>query len=183
MHDDETDWNHDHDHGNEFHIREEDAGEDIEGLEMFRLRSVGIDIGSSTSHLVFSQLTLRRQGTSYSSQFMVTDREVLYRSPIMLTPYLSGTLIDTEKVRHQHFNLGGTRARYLALHPPYQFHGYSDEKVQDLSNDQIEYSDEDLWIREKFEEELDKRGLTSLMPDEAYRDPDYQWDYQEATDG
>ena len=99
MHDDEAVWNHEHDHGNDFHIGEDDAVEDIEGLEMFRLRSVGIDIGSSTSHLVFSQLTLRRQGTSYSSQFKVTDREVLYRSPIMLTPYLSSTLIDTEQVR------------------------------------------------------------------------------------
>ena len=31
--------------------------EDIEGIEKFSLHSVGIDIGSSTSHLVFSHLT------------------------------------------------------------------------------------------------------------------------------
>jgi ethanolamine utilization protein EutA (predicted chaperonin) len=72
--------------------------EDIEGLEMFTLRSVGIDIGSSTSHLVFSHLTLRREGANLSAQFKVTDRKVLFRSPIMLTPYTSGTLIDTDKV-------------------------------------------------------------------------------------
>ena len=90
---------HDQDRENELPIGQPDTIEEIEGLEMFRLLSVGIDIGSSTSHLVFSQLTLRRQGTSYSSQFRVTDREVLYRSPIMLTPYLSGTLIDTQKVQ------------------------------------------------------------------------------------
>src|ERR671924_4739 len=73
--------------------------EDIEGLEMFTLKSVGIDIGSSTSHLVFSQLTLRRQGASLSGRFKVTERKVLFRSKIMLTPYLSGTLIDVEQVK------------------------------------------------------------------------------------
>src|SRR5438876_8902780 len=72
--------------------------EDVEGLEMFTLRSVGIDIGSSTSHLVFSHLTLRREGANLSAQFKVTERRVLYRSPILLTPYTSGTLIDTDKV-------------------------------------------------------------------------------------
>ena len=74
--------------------------EDIEGLEMFTLKSVGIDIGSSTSHLVFSQLTLRRQGASLSGRFKVTERQVLFRSKIMLTPYLSGTLIDLVQVQH-----------------------------------------------------------------------------------
>lgn len=73
--------------------------EDIEGLEMFTLKSVGIDIGSSTSHLVFSRLTLRREGASLSARFKVTERQVLYRSPILLTPYLSGTLIDIEKIK------------------------------------------------------------------------------------
>src|SRR2546427_2221777 len=73
--------------------------EDIEGLEMFTLTSVGIDIGSSTSHLVFSRLTLRRAGAAWSGRFTVTNREVLYRSQIMLTPYLARTLIDLEKVQ------------------------------------------------------------------------------------
>lgn len=83
------------------HIHDEEGNavpEDIEGLEMFTLRSVGIDIGSSTSHLVFSHLTLRREGANLSAQFKVTDRRVLFRSPILLTPYVSGTLIDTDKV-------------------------------------------------------------------------------------
>ncbi len=72
---------------------------DIEGLEMFKLRSVGIDIGSSTSHLIFSRLTLRREGASLSAQFKVSEREVVYRSNIMLTPYRSSTLIDTDRLR------------------------------------------------------------------------------------
>ena len=34
--------------------------------ERITLNSVGIDIGSSTSHLIFSRLTLRRQGIALS---------------------------------------------------------------------------------------------------------------------
>lgn len=87
------------DHAHDFPEGVELITEDIEGLEMFTLRSVGIDIGSSTSHLMFSRLTLRREGAAFSARFRVTDREMLYRSPIMLTPYIAGTLIDTEKVK------------------------------------------------------------------------------------
>jgi len=72
--------------------------EDIEGIETLTLTSVGIDIGSSTTHLVFSKLTLRREGGSFSARFRVADRAILYRSPIMLTPYLHGTRIDTDTV-------------------------------------------------------------------------------------
>ena len=96
MHDD-----HDVDDEEHFHDDESLLGgvtEDIEGIEMFTLRSVGIDIGSSTSHLVFSRLTLRREGAAFSSQFKVTNREILYKSGIVLTPYLHGTLIDTDKI-------------------------------------------------------------------------------------
>lgn len=94
MHDDI----YDHDHPENFEIKEGEIVTEIEGLEMFSLKSVGIDIGSSTSHLIFSHITLRREGASLSGKFKVTNREVLYRSPIMLTPYLSATKIDTEKV-------------------------------------------------------------------------------------
>jgi ethanolamine utilization protein EutA len=93
------DLDEDHEHLDFADIGPDAVMEDIEGLEMFTLKSVGIDIGSSTSHLVFSQLTLRREGASLSGRFKVTERKVLFRSTIMLTPYLSGTLIDVEKVK------------------------------------------------------------------------------------
>ncbi len=92
MHDDDENPEH-------FHPGPDSIVEEIEGLEMFTLKSVGIDIGSSTSHLVFSRLTLRREGAALSAKFKVTNREVLFRSNIMLTPYISGTLIDTDKVK------------------------------------------------------------------------------------
>ena len=75
---------------------------------------------------------------------------------------------------HQHFNAGGDMARYLALHPPMQFHGHA-EKIEDRAKDQIEYPNEDPFIRQKFEEELAKRGIKSLMPAECYSNPDYEW--------
>ena len=66
--------------------------------ERITLNSVGIDIGSSTSHLIFSRLTLRRQGVALSSRFVVINREILHESPILLTPYIDKTTIDTNKL-------------------------------------------------------------------------------------
>src|SRR5438093_5115231 len=47
--------------------------------------SVGVDIGSSTSHLVFSRIVLER----LDSRYVVTTRETFYQSDILLTPYSS----------------------------------------------------------------------------------------------
>ena len=41
------------------------AGRHIIGENLLRLTSVGVDIGSSTSHMVFSELELKREGTRY----------------------------------------------------------------------------------------------------------------------
>ena len=49
--------------------------------------------------------------------------------------------------------------------------------MADLNNDQIEYVNEDPAIRERFENELGKRGLKTAMPSGAYDDPNYVWDY------
>lgn len=97
MHDDHDFLGDDHSHSHD--LGPGATSEEIEGLEMFTLRSVGIDIGSSTSHLVFSHLTLRREGAALSTRFRVTERKVLYRSRIILTPYVSGTLIDTDAIK------------------------------------------------------------------------------------
>ena len=97
MHDDDHDHEHHHSDSSDFGVGL--TAEDIEGLEMFTLRSVGIDIGSSTSHLVFSDLTLRREGAAFSSRFQVTDRAVLYRSRILLTPYTSANWVDDDGIR------------------------------------------------------------------------------------
>ncbi len=50
------------------------------------LTSVGIDIGSSTSHLMFSQLLIGYPSL-HQRRPMVLDRRVIARSPILLTPF------------------------------------------------------------------------------------------------
>ena len=55
---------------------------------------MGVDIGTSTSHLLFSRLHLQRLAQSLSSRFVVVDREVIHRSAILLTPFGAGGLID-----------------------------------------------------------------------------------------
>jgi ethanolamine utilization protein EutA len=54
--------------------------------------SVGVDIGSSTSHLVFSRIVLER----LDSRYVVTTRETFYESDILLTPYSGEETIDAE---------------------------------------------------------------------------------------
>jgi ethanolamine utilization protein EutA len=61
--------------------------------------TVGIDIGSSTSHLLFAKLSLQRQSQALSSRFVVTSREIVWRSPILLTPFLPDGLIDAGALR------------------------------------------------------------------------------------
>lgn len=77
---------------------------------------------------------------------------------------------------HQHFNVGSAPGRYLALHAP-RFLNRS-EYVANMSRNQIEYPDEDPWIRETFASELAKRGLESIMPEQAYQDRDFEWTYE-----
>ncbi len=96
----------------------------------------------------------------------------------VVVPWHEGSMfVPPGRWFHQHFNAGSAPARYLALHPLPQFAGYADEQVQDPTEDQIDYTRENPWIRQKFEEELAKRGTTSLMPAEAYRIQNYEWKY------
>lgn len=90
-----------------------EGARELEGIEKLSLVSVGIDIGSSTSHLTFSELTARRQGTGYSSQFEVTDKELTYQSAIRLTPYVEGNTIDVDElsdfIEHAYAEAGYTQ--------------------------------------------------------------------------
>ncbi|HEX3792575.1 MAG TPA: ethanolamine ammonia-lyase reactivating factor EutA [Pseudonocardiaceae bacterium] len=97
----EADHEHGHGHGHHEHPPPDPALlELLEGLEYHTLHSVGVDIGSSTSHLVMSRLVIQRRGSDLSAEFVVSKRETLYRSPIWLTPYRpGGTAIDTDRLR------------------------------------------------------------------------------------
>jgi len=68
------------------------TGRSLEGEDEICVLSVGVDIGSSTSHLVFSRIVLER----LDSRYVVTERESFYQSDILLTPYASADEIDAE---------------------------------------------------------------------------------------
>jgi ethanolamine utilization protein EutA (predicted chaperonin) len=62
------------------------------------LTTVGIDIGSSTSHLMFARVHLQRLSAALSSRFVVVERKILWQSPILLTPYRSDYTIDVDEL-------------------------------------------------------------------------------------
>ena len=82
---------HDHDDYALDHNPEEDGLWQADNVELI---SVGIDIGSSGTQVVFSRITLQRRGDALSSRYFVVSREQLYQSPVSLTPYAEGLLID-----------------------------------------------------------------------------------------
>ena len=89
-------------------------------------------------------------------------------------PWQEGTVFTPpEGWYHQHFNVGVEPARYIAFGPPRVLAG----RPERIEERQIFYPDEEPWIRQKFEEELARRGLVTDIPEEAYRDRDYEWDY------
>lgn len=76
----------------------EQLSEVIWNADNVQLTTVGVDIGSSTSHLMFARVHMQRLSTALSSRFVVVNREILWRSPIYLTPYRSDLTIDAENL-------------------------------------------------------------------------------------
>ena len=92
VHDGEDGADHDHDHFFEEEGNPEDNA--LWAQDHVSLRSVGIDIGSSGTQVIFSRINLRRMGEELSSRYFVVSRETLFQSPVSLTPYRSEELID-----------------------------------------------------------------------------------------
>jgi ethanolamine utilization protein EutA len=94
-HDHEHDSDHDHDHD---HDAAPGALEDnpLWLQDNIALVSVGIDIGSAGTQVIFSRLHMRRMGEDLSSRYFVVQRETLHQSPVALTPYASDTRLDEE---------------------------------------------------------------------------------------
>ena len=62
--------------------------------------SVGIDIGTSTTQLVFSRISVENTASMVSvPRISIVDKEVIFRSQIHFTPLKSPVLIDAERVR------------------------------------------------------------------------------------
>lgn len=62
--------------------------------------SVGIDVGTSTTQVVFSKLQMDNAGGYFSVPIVaIVDKEVVYKSEIYMTPLKTDVLIDTEALR------------------------------------------------------------------------------------
>ena len=95
VHADDSDHDHDHDF-------DDDDGP-LEDNPLWRqdnvtLTTVGIDIGSSGTQVIFSRVHLRRLAEDLTSRYYVVARETLFQSPVALTPYQSEERIDDQKL-------------------------------------------------------------------------------------
>src|SRR5712691_11093320 len=93
VHEHDGDADHDHDHF------EFDADGTLEENPIWiqdhvTLVTVGIDIGSAGTQVIFSRINLRRYGEDLTSRYYVVSRETLFQSPVALTPYSSEERID-----------------------------------------------------------------------------------------
>ena len=93
----EGEADHDHDH--------DDVGGEYDPTtsslwlqDNITLLSVGIDIGSAGTQVIFSRVHLRRLSEELTSRYFVVGRETVYQSPVALTPYLSEERIDDQAI-------------------------------------------------------------------------------------
>lgn len=65
-------------------------------INRVELLSVGIDVGSATSHLVFSHLVLVRDQMSPTLRFNIEERKVVYEGRIIHTPFQESQNLDID---------------------------------------------------------------------------------------
>lgn len=64
------------------------------------LLSVGLDVGTTSTQLIVSRLSVSNRASAFAvPEIEITDREILYRSPVYFTPLLEGNLVDGDKIR------------------------------------------------------------------------------------
>ena len=64
------------------------------------LLSVGLDVGTTTTQLIVSRLTVENKASSFAvPQMKITDRELLYTSPVHFTPLKGHNLVDGQAIR------------------------------------------------------------------------------------
>ncbi len=82
------------------------------------LHSVGIDVGTSTTQLILSRLTVENRANAYAvPDFTIGDREILYRSPIHFTPPRSATELDAAGIRQivaEEYRLAGIQPQRVS---------------------------------------------------------------------
>ena len=85
------------------HAHDDSEGEFLDArsqeLAGVPLLSMGVDVGSSGTQVVFSRLVMRGPGDPAALRRAPKSRETLYLSPVAMTPYKGATEIDTERLR------------------------------------------------------------------------------------
>lgn len=78
-----------------------------------QILSAGIDIGTTTTQLIFSRLTIQNTaGFGRIPQTEITDKKILYRSPVYFTPLLNETTMNGKAIRdicEQEYRSAGIR--------------------------------------------------------------------------
>ena len=77
-------------------------GEPLSGKRycMHSILSVGIDLGTTTTQVVFSRIFMKNTAGYFTvPKISIVDREILYRSEIHPTPLVNSTLLDGEAIR------------------------------------------------------------------------------------
>ncbi len=78
------------------------------------LLSVGLDVGTTTTQMIVSRLTIENKASGFSVPEMeIADREILYRGKVHFTPLSGDKLVDKEGIRalveQEYKNAGITR--------------------------------------------------------------------------
>ncbi len=67
-------------------------------INEIEILSVGVDVGSSTSHLAFSNLVLKRDQRSVTRRFNIQARNIIYEGRIIHTPLIDEKTIDIKRL-------------------------------------------------------------------------------------
>ena len=64
------------------------------------LLSVGLDVGTTSTQMIFSRLRIGNKAGSFAvPELEIENREILYKSPVHFTPLLAGDLVDADALR------------------------------------------------------------------------------------
>ncbi len=65
-----------------------------------KLLSVGLDVGTTSTQMILSQLQVENRAGSFSvPQMQITDRQILYKSPVHFTPLLDESHVNGQKLK------------------------------------------------------------------------------------
>jgi len=64
-----------------------------------KLISIGLDVGTTTTQLIVSELSVENRGNAFSvPEMVIGDRKILYQSPVIFTPLIADKRVDGEKI-------------------------------------------------------------------------------------